>query len=290
VRRARHPSVTLAFDDGAAAGMGHRRRMEALAHELEARGIRGVKAPLGKRPMTAARVAIVDSYRVRADDPARVRAATVIAIDDLQRDLDVDLVIDPSPGAVASVHTKARRVLAGAAYALVSVPEVQAVPLDRSVDRVLVTTGAADAEGVGARMAAAAAAVLPDVEVRLVVGPWGKRDVPLGVVGVHARHGLAGEMAGASLVVTAGGVALLESCALGRPTVAVALAENQQQAVAGLADTGAIVAATAASVADAVQQLVADPARRVALGAAARDALDGKGPARVADAIEELVR
>ena len=43
---------------------------------------------------------------------------------------------------------------------------------------------------------------------------------------------------------TAGGVALLESCVLGRPIVALALAANQRQAVHGLEREGAVVVAT----------------------------------------------
>jgi spore coat polysaccharide biosynthesis predicted glycosyltransferase SpsG len=96
-------------------------------------------------------------------------------------------------------------------------------------------------------------------------------------------------MAPASIVVTAGGVALLESCALGRPTIAVVLADNQRQAVTGLADAGAVVAATPATVGDAVRRLIDDASERDALGDTARVALDGKGPARVVDVIEELV-
>jgi spore coat polysaccharide biosynthesis predicted glycosyltransferase SpsG len=240
--------------------------------------------------MVASRVAVIDSYRMRADDPGRVKAGVAVAIDDIGRDLDVDLVVDPSPGANAGVHARATRALAGAAYALVSMPSsVSTVPAEGPVGRVLVTTGAADAGGVGARLAASVAAAVPGAEVRLVVGPWGAQEVPAGVVAVHARHGLASELAAAPLVVTAGGVSLLEACILGRVAVAVAIADNQRPSITGLEALGAIVTATEASVAEIVQSLVADPARRAALGAAARGALDGKGPARVADAIEELI-
>ena len=111
-------------------------------------------------------------------------------------------------------------------------PVAAVVACTDPVRRVLVTTGAADEAGVGAHLAATIRSVAPDVEVRLVVGPWGSTTVPSGVVPVHAPAGLTDEMAAASIVVTAGGVALLESCALGRPTIAVPIADNQQQAVA----------------------------------------------------------
>jgi spore coat polysaccharide biosynthesis predicted glycosyltransferase SpsG len=123
-----------------------------------------------------------------------------------------------------------------------------------------------------------------------VIGPWGWAEAPDGVSAVHARDGLASELAAAPIVVTAGGVTMLEACVLGRATIGVALAANQRQAVDGLAAAGAIVAATPESLGAIVQTLAADPAQRSALGAQARDALDGKGPVRVADAIEELIR
>jgi spore coat polysaccharide biosynthesis predicted glycosyltransferase SpsG len=155
---------------------------------------------------------------------------------------------------------------------------------------VLVTTGAADTDGVGARLAAAIARALPDTQVRLALGPWGTNEVPAGVEAVHARGGLDSEMAAADLVVTAGGVAMLEACVLGRPTVAVVIADNQRQSVAGLEEAGAIVAAPTESVGAIVESLAADPARRVELAVRARAAIDGKGAARVADVIEELMR
>jgi spore coat polysaccharide biosynthesis predicted glycosyltransferase SpsG len=212
----------------------------------------------------------------------------VVALDDLARDLDVDVVVDPSPGASASAHARARRVLAGGAYAMASVPCIATTPVDGRVERVLVTTGAADRAGTGADLATAIVRAQPDVEVRLVVGPWGATSVPAGVTTVHATDGLAAELATAQVVVTAGGVAMLESCLLGRPTIAVVLASNQRQAVAGLAHAGAVVAATLSTAAGVVSALVASPARRAELSAAASIVLDGRGPSRVADAIEEL--
>jgi spore coat polysaccharide biosynthesis predicted glycosyltransferase SpsG len=161
------------------------------------------------------------------------------------------------------------------------------------VTTILVTTGAADADGVGAHIAASLAGSLgmrtSDVELRLVVGPWGATEVPAGVVPVHAPDGLASELARASIVVTAGGVALLEACLLGRPIVALTLADNQRQAVHGLGREGAVLVATPETVPAAVHTLIEDRSRRIALGVAARSAVDGKGATRVADTLEQLM-
>jgi len=291
-------TMFLLFDEGSGVGLGHRRRMEALGAELTIRGHDCVFVALDATSTAAvsADVAVVDSYRVRADDAMFARAGVVSAVDDLARDLAVGLVVDPSPGAIGAAHRRARRVLAGAAYALV--PELDAAiseaAVEQPVARVLVTVGAADTEGIGARIARTLAecALTADghpVEIRLVVGPWGASEVPDRVVPVYAPDGLGRELACASVVVTAGGVTLLESCRVGRPIVALALADNQRQAVYGLEHLDAVVAATPDSVVDAVRSLIADQERRSALSRAARAAIDGKGPARVADTLEQLV-
>lgn len=283
--------MMLTFDEGPGAGLGHRRRVEALEAELSGRGHDCRMLSLPKFGLVKGDVVVVDSYRVRADDNDRFRAGAVVAIEDLTRDLDVDIVVDPSPGADASVHHRASRVLAGAAYALVPVaePRVAAAAVDGSVARVLVTTGAADDRGVGAQIASSVADALPGVEVRLVVGPWGSSSVPAGVTAVHARDGLVDELAAAGIVVTAGGVTMLEACRLGRPVIALELAANQHRAVSGLAAESAVMAATPATVGEVVGLLARDRSRRLALATAAGAAIDGKGATRVADAIEQVV-
>jgi spore coat polysaccharide biosynthesis predicted glycosyltransferase SpsG len=283
--------VLLTFDEGPGAGLGHRRRVEALAAELAGRGHDCRLLSLPKFGLLRSDVAVVDSYRVRADDRDRFRARVVVAIEDLARDLDVDIVVDPSPGATGSAHQRASRVLAGAAYALVPVadPHVPVIEADAPVGRVLVTTGAADDRGIGAQVAAAVLAAEPGLEVRLVVGPWGSDVVPSGVVAVRSPDGLTDELAAASIVVTAGGVTMLEACRLARPVIALELALNQRRAVSGLAREGAVVPATPESAAPAVSELAHDRGRRLALGTAAGAAIDGKGATRIADAIEQVV-
>jgi spore coat polysaccharide biosynthesis predicted glycosyltransferase SpsG len=286
--------ATLAFDEGPGVGLGHRRRIEAIAAELEARGWWCSTVVLHGAVRVCGSVLVVDSYRARADDAQRFGAtAAVVALDDLARDLDVALVVDPSPGADAAIHRRAHQVLAGGAYALAAVPPCvfgHAVDVSGPVERILVTTGASDADGVGAQLAGTLARTFPSLQIRLVQGPWGSTDAPAGVDIVRAPAGLAEELAAASLVVTAGGVSMLESCRLGRPTVAVELAANQRQAIRGLAAEGAVVPSSAPVLVGDVAALLEHADRRVALADAARRAVDGKGPARVADAIEAVAR
>ena len=204
-------TVTCAYDDGPGVGLGHRRRCEAIATALASiDGVTVSVAPIGRAPF-ATDVLVVDSYRRRADDPDLVVHPVVVALDDLDRDLAVDCVIDPGLAADGRAHRRAGRVLAGARYAVVA-PDVAAAdprPVTDRVHTVLVTMGAADAAGVGARIAQRLIGAVH--HVRLVLGPWGARVVPPGVTPVDAPYGLTAELARADLVVTAGGVTMLEA-------------------------------------------------------------------------------
>jgi len=284
-------SIVLAFDEGPGIGLGHRRRVEGLAHALDELGIPTEMHVLGGDPV-GAEMLLVDSYRFRADDRARFRADLVLAIDDLERDLAVDLVIDPDPGADARVHSTAGAVVAGAPYALVdsSLRWITPAAIRERADRFLVTTGGADAEGLGARVASALADARPGAQVRQVVGPWGQGSDDDRVLAVHAPEGLGPELAAADVVVTAGGVTMLEACCLGRPVVAFSIAPGQGRALAGAAHVGAVLAVDVSSAADVAVRLSGDVEARRRLANSARVLVDGQGPARVAAVISGMAR
>ena len=269
-------------------GLGHRRRCEAIATELQLLDWTSRLVPLAGANRVAAPIVVVDSYIARADE-MEIDCGLLVALDDLQRDLDVDVLVDPSPGADASVHDRAALVLAGAPYALVIRPSrtVRPCAAGGAVKRVLVTTGATDARGVGPEIAGAIVRDVPDVEVRLVLGPWGAQATPEGVVVVNAPSSLADEMAAAQIVICAGGVTLLEACRLARATVAVTLAENQRTAVGYLHKVGAVLAVENDVVAAEVDRLRRDAPARRALARAAAEAIDGLGAARVAEHLVE---
>lgn len=281
--------ILLAFDDGPAVGLGHRRRMEALAAALAAGGCPPALCRLGEEPVEGD-VVVVDSYRTRADAES-IRARTTVAVDELGRDLAVDLLVDPAPG-TPTPAPRARHALRGLRYALVDPAlgsRTRAPGLHDEVASVLVTTGGTDAAGAGAAVAGALCAALPDARVRVVVGPWSASQVPEGVEAIRGRAGLAGELEAADLVVSAAGVTLLEALALGRPVVAFALAGTQRRYLDGLAAAGAIVATAAHDAAEAAARLAADPDRRRKLAATGRGLVDGRGSHRVASAVADLV-
>src|SRR3954471_13615856 len=110
-------NVTLVFDEGANIGLGHRRRMEVLGDALRDDGFDTDLRPLGPDDEIEADLLVVDSYLARPDDRSRFHAETIVAIEDLERELDVDLVIDPDPGAETALHEHAGAALTGPQYA-----------------------------------------------------------------------------------------------------------------------------------------------------------------------------
>ena len=293
----------LVCDEGPGVGLGHRRRCEVIANELARVGFSPAIVASG-RGVIAAPVVVVDSYQFRADDRTHFVPDVVVAIDDLDRDLDVDLLIRPGPGAPphrehvegAAPRTFSERVtLAGAAYCLIDASrrEIVTAAIDEPVRRILITMGAADAAGIGAEIAAdfvacRSSAATP-IDVRLVVGPWGADIVPIGVTGVFSPKSLTEELARADIVVTAGGVTLLESLALGRPTIVVVTAENQRANADACVAAGAAIEASVATAAAVGRNLIYDVDARDACASAGRALVDGRGAQRVASAVAQRV-
>ena len=100
------------------------------------------------------------------------------------------------------------------------------------------------------------------------------------------------------VAVVAGGVTLYEACALGVPSVALAVVPAQHRAIREFARRGAVLDAAAgprgktlsARAARSVAQLLAQEERRAAIAARARQLVDGRGAERSAAAIHALVK
>jgi len=286
-------TVTLVADAGPEAGLGHLRRVGALGTALTDLGIATAIVRLESGPSTPvdAAVAVVDSYRVRADDESIVRARTVCAVDELGRDLAVALSVDPTPGATAAMGHRAGRALAGAEYVLVDpVWCAPPTPVPGGPPRVLVTFGATAAAEAALAVAAELVATCPEASVAVAVGPHRSgTPAPAGVELFATATGIDDAIRAATVVVCAGGVTMLEACAAARPVVAVTVVPNQAAAVDALDARGAVVGSTIDAVAATARALLVDEPRRDALAAAARAAIDGAGATRVARAVAELV-
>ncbi len=111
-------------------------------------------------------------------------------------------------------------------------------------------------------------------------------------VAVHAGTPRMAELLrGCDLVIGAGGTSAWERCCLGVPCLMLTLAENQTEVVASLVAAGAALAVGAPDAADFTLRLdaalaaCAAPDRLAAMSAAAAAVVDGRGTARVADAM-----
>jgi spore coat polysaccharide biosynthesis predicted glycosyltransferase SpsG len=280
-----------------------------VAEEARRAGIAGRVVPAGAVPTLAAVAAlgadalVVDSYRLSAATLRQngPQPRLLAVLDDLGCfPVPADLIVSPTLG-LAAPPGEASSYLLGPRFAPLAAEfaEAPAPPAD-VVRRILVTLGGTSPPALLDTLVRAARLAVPSAAVDVVVGPLLNATEGLargldGVAGVtlhRAPPTLRSLMTTADLAVSAGGVTLLELAAMARPSVAVVSSDNQAAAVAGLAEAGAVVGVGAAADGDvgtrvrtALAALAADPARRRALATRARDLVDGRGAARVAEAL-----
>jgi UDP-2,4-diacetamido-2,4,6-trideoxy-beta-L-altropyranose hydrolase len=256
---------------------------------------------------------VFDHYALGADHETACRPIGVclMALDDLaDRRHDVDLLLDQTFGRDAAAYRAlvphGAQILAGSGHALLR-PEfararsaaLASRTQDRPVRSVLVSLGFTDVGAITALAAAALAPILGEAACAVVIGPAAPSRQALEAL--CARDGrfqlhvdppdLAGLMARADLSLGAAGATSWERCCLGLPGVMLMLAPNQREAAALLANAGAAcVAADVQDAAGLLADLMGDAPRRHAMAQAAAALCDGAGAARVADAIETLMR
>jgi UDP-2,4-diacetamido-2,4,6-trideoxy-beta-L-altropyranose hydrolase len=319
----------LRADAGPAVGLGHLRRCLALvtafapwadcrmllcADDTALADVRALavvadavaperEATLEVVESLGAQVLVVDTYTWTPDDlrEAGGRVPLLVAIDDMgEFPLPAHLVINSAPG-VRRPAQDPDGYLLGPTYALLA-PEFAAPPerdWEADVERVLITLGGAPPVGLMGAVATAARRAMPDVALDVVIGPGADRLLvnralrPVGNVTVHqAPRDMRALMLNADVAISAGGVTVLELAATAMPIIAMALAQNQQANLLGMADAKALLFATSAldgrlpaMVGGAARALAGDRNRRRTLGERARRLVDGAGAARAAEAI-----
>ncbi|WP_025618373.1 PseG/SpsG family protein [Salinispora cortesiana] len=264
-------------------------------------------------------VLVLDSYELDPACAGALRAAgirTLAVVDGDTRGQDADLYLDQNLGADHS--PAAHRLLAGTSYALLRREILDrrpaAPPPPRSTDRprVLAFFGGTDAFG----------AAPPQTRLLLATGQ------PLDLTVVVARESIGTELAmlrpgpqqtvrtvpptealpdliaTADLVVSAAGSATWELCCLGAPAALVCVVENQRDSyhrvirkgiAAGLGElteltvTGPAGSSARTSAVRTLRKLLTCAEHRAELAARAWAMVDGRGRARVADAIQALV-
>jgi UDP-2,4-diacetamido-2,4,6-trideoxy-beta-L-altropyranose hydrolase len=256
---------------------------------------------------------VVDHYAIGAPwhRALRSRARRILVIDDVaDREHDCDVLMDQNlyPDMQTRYSGKvppACTLLLGPHYALLR-PRFaglhDATPLRQAgVRRILVLLGGMDTQNHTEKVVRALASLADRVfDVDVVIG----RQHPAADT-IHAlcdRHGyrclvqvddVASLMAAADLAIGASGSTSWERCCLSLPTLCLTHADNQVAIAEGLASAGAIVnlgdggAMETTGIAQAVRDLLDDPATLLALSAAARRITDGRGTARVVERMRQ---
>ena len=190
------------------------------------------------------------------------------------------------------------KLLIGPRYALVRdlfQPLAGSFEVRSNVERVLVTSGSTNPNGVLERMAAGCVKALPHAQVNVVVGGAAEFDAAL-VPGPVVEHrnitNMAPLMTQADLVVSAAGTTLYELCILGAPTVAVPIVDNQLINIQGFSrlQLGEVLGLgwTPDDVSHAVGKLAESQVYRQNLHQRMCSLVDGTGAARVAAALKSM--
>lgn len=258
----------------------------------------GRAADVAARLLRGARAVVVDDYergpallrRIASLRPVLPR----VAVDDLGRPLDADLVIDPCPGAAGR---RARgRFVAGPRYSFV--PGGPSRYRAHRVPRVLVALGG-DGSRLAGRVLAALARLGRPVEAWLAgvrrVPAQRNRDGLLRVRTLPVAWDFWRRMPAVDLAICAGGGTCLEAAARGLPLLLIERAANQRGNIAALRRAGAArgipggARAPVGRIREALRSLLSRPAERARMSAAGRRLLDGRGPDRAAAGILDLL-
>ncbi|MDO8881040.1 MAG: bifunctional UDP-2,4-diacetamido-2,4,6-trideoxy-beta-L-altropyranose hydrolase/GNAT family N-acetyltransferase [Coriobacteriia bacterium] len=298
-------TARILTEAGLEIGLGHLARCVALYDALEALGCacaivvagdapahivgaRRVRVADWRSPATAAEalagadIAVVDSYLASGEVYAVVAevVASAAYIDDTARlAYPRGFVVNGNPDAATlpwRAESAATRLL-GVKYQLLRAefahsPERQ---VRERVQRVLVVSGGTDAADSLQALAAAARAAMRDAEIDVVDAP-------------RPAAAMRDAMLAADVAVSAAGQTLYELAAVGTPTVAVTVAENQRAQAFALHRAGAVMLAgewgETGTLEAIVRSLVRleDPEMRAVYSAAARALVDGRGAERVA--------
>jgi len=317
------PRVVFLPDFGPAVGGGHVMRSLTLAQALTLKGARcafavteetarAVRAfgwpqievwPFGEW-QEAVDVAVLDNYSLTVEDERELHpwVRTIVSLDDLGREHDCDLVIDPGYGRTVTDYPGRAKVLAGSAYALLR-PEFTRTPVGPQKGRVLVSLGLTDVGGITQYVVARLAALPGWSAIDVVLGSGAESLEYVRELAAHDprislhvdTRNMAGLMAKAQMCVGAGGSSVWERACMGLPSLLLVLADNQAPLAKVLEEAGAVVSldirtpALPALLDEAMTRLLTDAALRSHLSAKSADLCDGQGAGRVADAILALV-
>jgi UDP-2,4-diacetamido-2,4,6-trideoxy-beta-L-altropyranose hydrolase len=248
------------------------------------------------------KVLIADSYDIDTPylEAVQPHVETLVTLDDLaDRALPVDVVINAAIDASQLPYARLTqaRLLLGPQYCLLR--EEFAREPDRliqpNVSRILITIGGSDPQHLTARLMDWARQVQPTAQLDVIIGPFFDQRLDAADARVTLHHDPANMrelMLGCDLAICSGGQTTLELAATGTPALAIQLADNQAHNLTDLNRAGTLHLAgrgddrdLAERITGGLTALIADPSRRAVMSMQGRALIDGRGAARVAQAI-----
>lgn len=257
---------------------------------------------------------VLDNYVL---DPAfeaglKRHARRVLVMDDLaNRPHSADMIADPSYERRAEDYkpfAPHAEIFAGPEFAMVARSFREARSMSsadalRAVDRIFVSFGLSDIGHVADRSVKMLSVLAPAARLEVALAADAPSVRPLATLSardtrirlhIDARN-VAEIMAACDICVGAGGSSVWERATLGKPTLAVIVAENQRQLIERLTRDGLCVSADL-STADfearftAAFHVLEDAERRKTMSEALFRICDGRGAERVADAFNALMQ
>lgn len=251
-----------------------------------------------------ARVLLLDGYAFQAPYLASLRKAErlVVYMDDFgQRDLPVDVVVDPNVGASSASRGPGITLLAGGMFTPLRAEIARACVPERSFEgpgRVLLLTfGASDPARLAVRALQAALVIAQRIQLQIIVlaGPMHPDLANLEAL-VSSGHAtlvrdardVGALLARVDLAFAAAGSTTFELAALGVPTLLVQIADNQRAVIDPMVAAGAArridleAAMLDGKLEKSLEAFVqTDPATLRAMSAAAQRVVDRRGAARI---------
>ena len=254
---------------------------------------------------------VVDHYARDSDFEAACRpwARRILAIDDLaDRPHSCDLLLDGTPGRTAAAYgglvSEECTAMLGADYALLrsefSIRRRHLLPRATAEPpwRVLLSLGATMDENLAVGIIGGLEATGLELTIDVAIGSASQSvallrarlDATDGALHI-ATNEMASLIENADIAIGAAGMSGWERCCLGLPSIVLVLAENQEANAEALAKSGAARVLTGpadtGAIAEAVSDIVGDPAAWRRMSTAAAGMCDGLGLARVVEMIEE---
>ena len=312
-------------DEGGRAVFAMGESLPALRSKLEVEGfaVARVAYEAGSAADRSATVALAHEHRVHAvvldgyrfgtamQRELRDAGVATVAIDDNgeAEEYLADLVVNGNVFANETLYTRRgsrTRLLLGPRHALLRrdfARRARRTELPPATGRVLVTFGGADTTDLTTRALRGLRTLARPLEVVVLVGAGCERRASIESAAadlsfvriLHDPSDVPEQMAWADLALSTAGSTCLEMAFMGLPGVVVVAADNQRSVAARLTELGVVrslgdAEATPASMAAAVDSLLADEPARKRMAASGAALVDGQGAARVVAAVREVSR